>query len=180
MKYHELTLNFLSEKNRSKIFDWISNNPYLDDDFNLKKGFAVTFKREELPEFLEDFKDDKFNTYNFIGFFTYKGGFIEPHVDDDLYLYVKEKINPKFLISLPETIVYYVDVCENMVGGNLIVDNKEYTPITNSAMLLEKNKVHAVTEVKSFDRTRTVLVCEKYNIISKYRDTLDTPIYRYG
>jgi len=180
MKYHELIKDFLKESDRNSILDWIANNPFLDDDENQKKGFASTYKKDELPDWLNSFKDEKYNIYNFIGFFTFVGGFIEPHTDHDLFSYVKRKIDPSFIIGFPETIVYYADVCENMVGGNLIVDDKEITPVTNSAVYLEKNKVHSVTEVKSFDRERIVLVCEKYFLIESYYNKLVTPIHRYG
>ncbi len=177
--YNKLHLNFLTEDNRQQIYKWIETNPNLDQDDNNKLGFASTYSIDQIPDFLESFKDDKFNVYNFIGFYTYKNGFIEPHVDSDFYSYVKRRIDPGLIINLPQTIVYYVDVCKNMIGGEIVVDDK-IKPITNSYIELERNKLHSVTSVESYDTPRMTLVCEKYKILKPYLSKLNLPIHRKG
>lgn len=179
MEYNKLTSNFLDKEERNNILDYITNNP-LYKDYDNKKGFSITYKIDEVPQFLNKFKDKKFNVYNFIGLYTFKNGSIAPHVDCDLLTYIKTKVNPRFIIGYPETIVYYADVCEYMKGGNLIVDNEKFKPVTNSAIKMEKGKVHRVTEVIDYKRPRLVLVCERYNILEKYYNKLNTPIERQG
>jgi len=179
MEYNKLITNFLSEEERNNILDYITNNP-LHKDYDNKKGFSITYKDNEVPDFLNKFREDKFNVYHFIGLYTFRNGSIAPHVDCDLLMYIKTKVNPRFIIGYPETIVYYADVCENMKGGNLIVNEEKFRPITNSAIKMEKGKLHSVTEVIDYKRPRLVLVCERYNLLEKYYNQLNTPIEREG
>ena len=175
----DLNKNYLPEENRKKIFDWIHNHEYLDDDFNGKRCFAVTYKKDDLPDFLKCFIKGNFNVYNFVGFYTLRNGFIEPHIDTDLFDRIKEK-DKNFMIFLPETEVYYADVCPEMQGGEIIVDEKEFKPVTNSSITLPRNTMHSVNKVLKQSRYRTTLVCEKYFLLKKYLDKLNTPWFHKG
>lgn len=176
----KLEENYLSETKRKQIFDWIHNHEYLDDDFNGKRCFAVTYKKDDLPDFLKCFIKGNFNVYNFVGFYTLQNGFIEPHIDTDLFDRVKENYGKDFMIFLPETEVYYADVCPNMKGGEIIVNGEEFKPKTNSSITLPKNTEHSVNAVLEQNKYRTTLVCEKYFILKKYLDKLSTPWYHKG
>ena len=176
----ELEENYLPETQRKQIFDWIHNNEYLDNDSHGKRCFAVTYKKDDLPDFLKFVIKGNYNVYNFVCFYTIQNGFIEPHIDTDLFDRVKEDYGDDFMIFLPETEVYYVDICSNMVGGEIIVNEKEIKPKTNSSITLPKNTLHSVNKVASQTRYRTTLVCEKYFLLKKYLDILNTPWYHKG
>ena len=158
----ELHQNYLPETQRKQIYDWIHNNEYLDDDYNGKRCFAVTYKKEDLPDFLKFVVTGNYNIYNFVGFYTFKG------------------FHKDFMIFLPETEVYYVDICPDMKGGEIIVDNVEFKPKTNSSITLPKKTKHSVNAILEQTKYRTTLVCEKYFILKKYLDKLDTPWYHKG
>ena len=174
----ELEKNVLSEECRSKIYDWIHTNEYLDDE-TVMRSFSVTFKKDEVPDFLNYFIRDNFNVYNFIGFFAGETGYIEPHVDTDLFDRVKG-MDKNFLIFLPDTQVYYVDVDPEMIGGEIIIDDESIKPLTNSTVTMPPNRIHSVNEVKKCKKVRTTLVCERYKIFKTYEDKLETPWYRQG
>jgi len=175
----KLEENYLPEQQRNQIYDWIHNNEYLDDDYNGKRCFAVTYKKEDLPDFLKFVIKGNYNVYNFIGFYTFENGYIEPHVDGDLVERIKEE-QPDFMIFLPETEVYYVDICPEMTGGEIVVDDVQYKPLTNSSIVLPAGAEHSVNSVKYQKNLRTTLVCEKYFILSKYLKRLDSPWYHKG
>tara|TARA_B100001093_G_C26479138_1_gene864063 strand:+ start:160 stop:693 length:534 start_codon:yes stop_codon:yes gene_type:complete len=174
----ELKTNLLSEGYRNEIYNWIHNSEYLDNKSTLR-SFSVTFKKDEVPDFLKHFITGNYNVYNFIGFFAGETGRIEPHVDTDLFDTVKEK-DKSFMIFLPETEVYYVDIDPEMIGGEIVIDETSIKPVTNSSVTIPPNKVHSVNEVKKCKKVRTTLVCEKYKIFKTHIDKLETPWYRVG
>jgi len=180
----KLEKNYLPEHQRNQIYNWIHTHEYLDDDDNGKRCFAVTYKKEDLPDFLKFVIKENFNVYNFIGFYTLKNGYIEPHVDRDLCDRIQGKEIPNipedFFISLPETEVYYADICSKMEGGEIVVDGVSYAPKTNSSITLPRNKEHSVNAITHQEKLRTTLVCEKYFILKKYLKTLQTPLFHKG
>ena len=174
----ELKKNLLSEEYNNKIYDWMHNNEYLDDE-KILKSFSVTFKKDELPDYLQHFIKGNFNVYNFIGILASESGKIPPHVDTDLFRIIKEK-DKSFMIFLPETEVYYVDIDPEMEGGEIVIDDITIKPVSNSSVTLPANKMHSVNEVKKCKKVRTTLVCEKYKIFNTYLNKLETPWYRVG
>tara|TARA_R100000482_G_scaffold74863_1_gene28837 strand:- start:6129 stop:6680 length:552 start_codon:yes stop_codon:yes gene_type:complete len=176
--YNQLIENYFSKDIHKKIFDYVVGNKNILEK-NKKMAFSSTYKTDEIPDFLSGFIHEKYNLYHFVGIQTLKGAHIAPHIDAEVHDYMKKK-DPLFIIGYPEVIVYYADVCEDMVGGDLITNGETIRPITNSAIVLPKNQLHEVTEVKDYKRPRTVLICERYRIIEKYLNKIDTPIHECG
>ena len=65
--------DLLIEDHRQKVVDWITNNENLaafnnttESSDTSREAFACTFKRGDLPETLDFFRDPKTNIYNII------------------------------------------------------------------------------------------------------------------
>lgn len=173
----ELKRNFLDQKQNKFLFYWIHENENLSGEE--KKFFSVTYKKDEIPDYLKFAISDKFNLYNFLGFVSEKGGSVPPHIDTDLFVRIKEEY-PDIIISLPETQLYYVDICEDMVGGFINANDQKFRPISNSSLTLPQNTLHSVDKIEHLTRPRTALVIEKYFIFKKDLEKIKTPLYSKG
>lgn len=181
--------NYLSESERLDIYDWVINSEYLDD-FSLtetgsldtkRRAFSVTYKSEEVPDILRHYVLPDYNIYNFIGIVTEISGDIPEHEDDDLVTHMRSIKCPEIFVKYPgTTVVYYVDICEDMDGGDLLHAGESYHPETNMLVTFPSNEPHSVTEVKSLTRPRVVLVCEKYKLLGPAIKLLNTPLWRAG
>ena len=181
----KLKENYLPEDQCKEIYEWIHTNKYLKDDGEGKRVFCNTYKKDELPNFLKYNIKGIFNVYHFIGMYSVKRGYIAPHMDDDLHETLLDEypdlgIPQKQPWLPPETEVYYVDVCPEMQGGEIVMDDISYTPKRNSSITIPMGKLHSVNSITHQKRFRTALVCEKYFLSKKYLDLLQTPLYKAG
>jgi len=181
----KLKENYLHEDQCKEVYEWIHTNKYLKDDGEGKRVFCNTYKKDELPNFLKYNIKGIFNVYHFIGMYSVKRGYIAPHVDDDLHETLLDEypdlgIPQKQPWLPPETEVYYVDVCPEMQGGEIVMDDISYTPKRNSSITIPMGKLHSVNSITHQKRFRTALVCEKYFLSKKYLDLLQTPLYKAG
>lgn len=182
--------NILTETERKKVVDWITQNEYLDSFNNTsdnedtsRAAFSVTFKSTDLPEILNFMKDKRTNIYNMVGIVTHKSGDIPEHVDDDFVWYMKDNDMPGMFIKHPNTTcVYYANVPEDMTGGDTILkydDIVTVPPKQNSTVEFTSDTPHSVTAMQA-SGPRVVLVCEKYTLLKPALELLNTPIYRKG
>lgn len=88
--------------------------------------------------------------------------------------------HPGMLISKPETVVYYETIDPNMEGGELVIDQNTFKPIENTAVIMSPGTLHAVTAIEKTIKPRVVLVCERYRVLSKYLNGIETPEYKKG
>jgi len=178
----KLKENYLPEDQCKEIYEWILTNKYLTDDGEGKKCCTSTYKKDDLPNFLKYNIKGIYNAYHFIGICSINRGYIAPHVDDDLYetlidTYPDSDIPDPQPWLPPETEVYYVDICPEMQGGEIVMDNIKYEPKRNSSITIPIGKLHSVTPITHQKRFRTALVCEKYFLRKKYLDLLQTPLF---
>ena len=173
--------NILPEEERVKLLKWIVDNPLMENDGCEKRAFAIAFRGEDLPEKLSFFKHDKYNLYNCVFFTTTNNGYIEPHVDTDFLKFVKmsDKYN-HIKMSLPSTVVYYVQVDGDMIGGELVVGDDISMPRENTTLEIGRGVLHSVRKIEHATVPRVAIACERYNIIPSYLDQIKTPIIRPG
>lgn len=184
--------NVVSESHRGNIFDWIVSNESLDifntstdNESTERKAFAITYTKDNLPTVLRYFSAPKTNIYNFIAIITNTSGDIPLHTDDDLTCIMNElHINPIY-VKLPHTTsVHYIDICDQMTGGETIFEciDKEVTipAMTNDMITFPSSIPHAVTAIKSSTKPRVVVVCEKYYILPSGCKELVIGEYRPG
>ena len=177
--------NFLNESDATSVREFLYNSEWWSefsgDDTTKRRAFSVTYKKEDIPENLKEFITEKHNVYHFMGIETCNSGSISEHVDCDFQeIFISE--NPGGRIGLPETVVYYSDIDPEMVGGELILNDyiPPIKPKNNMAVILESNTPHAVNAVVEAKKPRLVLVCERYYILSKYINLVESPKYRDG
>jgi uncharacterized protein YeeX (DUF496 family) len=185
----DITYNIHDELTRNKIYEWVTQSKYLKD-FNKRetiysdtnrKAFAVTFKKSDLPDLLHHYISNDTNIYNFIGIITSAKGDIPEHVDDDFTEYMKSKQFPGIYTKLPHTTcVYYIDICDEMAGGEVIMKTDNYKPVSNMLACFPSDEPHSVTAIEYASKPRVVLVCEKYKLLSSVVNKLETPLYRAG
>ena len=177
--------DFLDDNALSSVSSFLDKSEWWSDfsgDGNTKrKAFSATYKKEDVPKFLEKFLTDKHNLYHFIGIETYNSGAIDEHVDSDFQDYFINN-NPGCRVGLPETVVYYVDIDPDMEGGELILNDyiPPVKPCSNMAVVLESGTPHAVKAVVKADKPRLVLVCERYYILSRFFNSIKSPEFRKG
>lgn len=185
----QIKTNFLDVDHNNQLYKWLTTNEYLDcfdatdtdKSDTQRRAFSITYDINNVPVLLRHYVTDEYNVYNFVGIITETSGDIPEHVDDDLVSYMRSINIPEILIKYPKcTDVYYVDICEDMSGGCLIHENKAYQPQSNMLVTFSSNDLHAVTAVESLSRPRVVLVCEKYKLLSRVVDILNTPVFRSG
>jgi hypothetical protein len=172
-----VTPNFLSEQERVRVKEWITDSYYLDTFGDGRKAFSATFKTGEAPPLLRIFEGDA-NVYHFVGIVTELKGAIVEHIDEELVNYFRDHRDVE--IRYPNTLVYYVDIDENMEGGQLLVDGFSISPQTNMLVQLDPKTPHAVAAVSKLSKPRIVLVCEQYKLLKYNVDFLDTPKYERG
>ena len=177
--------DFLNDIDKALVKDflykskWWSN--FSGDKTTKRRAFSATYKKEDLPKELSEFVTEKHNVYHFIGIETCNSGSISEHVDCDFQeIFISE--HPGGRIGLPETVVYYADIDKSMEGGELILNDyiPPVKPVSNMAVILESGTPHAVNAVVKANKPRLVLVCERYYILSKYIDLVESPKYREG
>ena len=180
--------NYLSNSDREDILRWILNNQHLQE-FNTttessdtdRLAFSATFTKNNLPDIFKTFIDKKSNVYNFICVVTRSVGDIPEHVDDDLTCYMRTNDFCPMYVKLPsKTEVYYVDICDRMVGGELQVDDKQIKPETNMLVSIPGGVSHSVRGIDKCTRPRVALVCEHYRLLRHVVEQLNTPNYRHG
>lgn len=184
----DIQREFIDNDHRLKIKDWICENENLekfDDEIEIETtsrlAFSVTYNTQSVPDILSHYITDDHNVYNFVGIVTTSSGYISEHIDDDLVVYLNSINTPQVLIKYPQqTAVYYVDICCDMVGGELIYDNIKYKPETNMLVTFPSNEPHAVEAIKQTTKPRIVLVCERYNLLSIIANRFTTPNWRQG
>ena len=165
----------------SKLWESFSDNKKTD-----REAFNFTLKQDELPGFLVQFKSLKHNLYHFVAIRTYKSGSIDEHIDFALGEELIHK-QPDMFISNPETVVYYKTIDSDMKGGELKLwesvrkgDHNYFKPTENTAVILAPGTPHAVSAIEETGKPRVVLVCERYRVLSKYLNNIETPEYRRG
>ena len=177
--------DFLNDVDKTLVKDflyhskWWSN--FSGDRDTKRRAFSATYKKDDIPKELSEFKTEKHNVYHFIGIETCNSGSISEHIDCDFQeIFISE--NPGCRIGLPETVVYYADIDKNMKGGELILNDyiPPVKPTSNMAVVLESGTPHAVNAVVEAKKPRLVLVCERYYILSRYIDLVESPKFREG
>lgn len=174
---------FLTKEKKDALSVFLENSSYWesfsDSKHTERDAFNFTLKADELPDFLSEFKTPKHNLYHFVAIRTYKSGSIEEHADFALGEVLMHK-HPGMLISKPETVVYYETIDPNMEGGELVIDQNTFKPIENTAVIMSPGTLHAVTAIEKTIKPRVVLVCERYRVLSKYLNGIETPEYKKG
>ena len=184
--------NVVPESLRKEIFDWVVSNDNLDI-FNAstinsstdREAFAVTYTKDNLPTILSYFSAPKTNIYNFIAIVTRISGDIPTHTDDDLTCVMNGMdINPIY-VKLPHTTsVHYIDICDQMTGGDTIfecIDKEVIIPAKQNNMVTFPSSIpHAVTAINSSTKPRVVIVCEKYYMLPSGYKKIVTGRYRSG
>lgn len=180
MNIHE---EFLSREKKEALSVFLGSSSYWESFSNSKytkrDAFNFTLKEDELPDFLSEFKSLKHNLYHFVAIRTHKSGSIDEHVDFALGEVLIQK-QPGMFISKPETVVYYETIDSDMKGGELVIDGEVFKPGENTAVVMSPNTPHAVTAIEKTDKPRVVLVCERYRVLSKYLNDIETPNYQKG
>ena len=157
------------------IYNWIVSNELLSDPENGKRGFNITYRDIDLPDFLNFCSCTKYNVYHVIGLILDTDVKIDAHIDCELMSHRHQ------FLTLPNTYIYYVDIDENMKGGDLVIESDTVIrPVSNMAIVNEAGIEHSVTEIKYCSKPRIMLVCERYRFFKRYYDALRTPIYAKG
>lgn len=173
----KVTHNFLTDRERPYVKEWVTDSYYLDSFGTDRQAFSATFKDTDLPPLLHPFKSTA-NAYHFVGIITGEKGAISEHIDEELVNYFLEHRGVH--IRYPETLIYYIDVDDNMEGGQLLAEGTSVSPQTNMAIQIDPKTPHSVTSITESNKPRIVLVCERYKLLKFNLDYLDTPIYERG
>ena len=169
--------NVFSQDVRERIYNLvIGNHPIGEQKMHLRD---VTHSKETLPGDLRWVVRNDCNVYNFLCMSYTVSDELEEHVDEDLVPHLKNAGVPAYYIKNPvETTVYYIDVCEEMVGGELIYGDKIIQPKTNMCITFPSDTPHSVNEVSHVTRPRVTLVCEKYRLLPGVFKYMKFPWYR--
>ena len=180
---YQIIDKFLDIDDRCSLSTFLDNSSYWDSfsegTTTNRVAFSFTLKADELPDYLLKFKTSKHNLYHFVAIKTFKSGAIEEHVDFALGEDLIEE-QPGIMISRPETVIYYETIDNEMLGGKLILRDTEITPKENTAVILNPGVPHGVSEIQRTEKPRTVFVCERYRVLSKYLNNIKTPEYSRG
>lgn len=173
--------NILTENSREKLLNWILNNSLLEDDEYEKKAFAIAWCDKTLPAKLSFFKTPEYNVYNCVFFTTTNNGYIEEHIDTDFVKFLKTTSRYSHIIAgYPSTSVYYVQIDDNMVGGELVVGDEMVKPRQNSCLEIGRGVRHSVNKILKTNLARVAIACERYKIMSSHMNQIDFPIARPG
>lgn len=155
----------------------------LNRDFIGTKGFSVVFQRSHLHEverqfpffkpYLERALEPSCNAFYLNPLLLRQGSRVDPHIDRSLRSYCKE-IDPPLVVS-----VLYVQVPENLQGGELVLKNykqqvAQIKPQTNTLLHFQGDLTHSVNAVM-LPGERLSLVCEQYSLTDK--ELQDIPDY---
>ena len=181
MTYQVLN-NFLNDKEIERLSTFLDESKFWESfsahEKTARDAFNFTLRADELPDFLTKFKSPKHNLYHFVAIRTYKSGSIDEHID---FALGEQLIHDRgMLISKPETVVYYETIDPDMKGGELVISGDIFKPVENTAVIMAPNTTHAVTAIEEAVKPRVVLVCERYRVLSKYLNDIETPNYQKG
>lgn len=178
----EITTKVLSPGEVEHVDEWFlttltSINNVIDNNKNLE--FAVSFRLEELPECLSFLCTDRANLYNIIGLHTITNHEIPTHVDDDLIHIMRKQNIPSIYVKPPiETTVYYLDICKQMRGGELVFEQFKFKPESNTLITFPGNLPHSVSSIDYSTKPRLSIVCEKYKLYKTALKEIKTPNLR--
>ena len=135
---------------------------------------ASTSKSLEGPHvhliILDDILDPDCNLFHMVAMVLYASSEITEHIDDNLIHTYGDDI-----IKHPKcTTVYYANVPDSMIGGELISENLTITPVTNSLITIPGNVPHRVTEITQATEPRITLIIEQYKVIKYNLQKYDT------
>ena len=176
--------DYLNDNDVNNIHDWLSSKHRYWSNFDCdsktkRKAFNVTYKKNDVPIALKEFIDKRYNLFHFVVIETNSYGRIDKHIDSDFKDIMVESI-PGSLITAPETVIYYLDVDDDMKGGELVVDNSIVKPKTNTVVFLPREKYHSVNEIEKSSKPRLCIVCERYFIRTKLLKEIESPVFRKG
>lgn len=170
--------NVLTDKDLKELKTGILSSKYLSTnnlnrDFVSSKGFSIVFTRKGISEvskhfpffskYLELALDPYCNAFYLNPLLLKSDSRVDPHIDRSLRSYLKT-IDTPLLVS-----VLYLQVVENLLGGELTLTNNKKTlgkikPKTNMLLYFQGHLTHSVNQLKS-DGERLSLVCEQYNLL---------------
>lgn len=143
----------------------------LNRDFIRTKGFSVVFQRSQITTvelqfpffkpYLDRALQPNCNAFYLNPLLLKQGSRVDPHIDRSLRSYCKV-IEPPLCVS-----VLYVQVPENLEGGELILRNHrqqqvgKIQPQVNTLVYFQGDLTHAVNAVQT-PGMRLSLVCEQY------------------
>jgi predicted 2-oxoglutarate/Fe(II)-dependent dioxygenase YbiX len=147
----------------------------LNRDFVGTKGFSVVFRRSHLTTMAEKFPyfmlylekalQPDCNAFYLNPLLLKTGSRVDPHIDRSLRSYCKT-VNPPDVVS-----VLYVDVAENLEGGELVLRSHKrqvgkIRPQLNTLLWFQGDLTHSVNAVagEGGKTERLSLVCEQYNL----------------
>jgi hypothetical protein len=144
----------------------------LTSDFVGTRGFSVVFTREGIPQvvqrwsafgpYLDRLLDPACNAFYLNPLILVGGSRVDPHIDRSLRAYCKTVDTPA-LVS-----VLYVQVPENLVGGELVLRHGKrqvgrVVPEVNKVVRFQGDLSHEVTAVgEAASGRRLSVVCEQY------------------
>lgn len=186
MAYYQQYPEAFSPNYLRKLQKRILASPYftvnnLNRDFIGTRGFSVVFRRSHIDQveqqfpFLKNYLDRALqpdcNAFYLNPLLLTLGSQVNPHIDRSLRSYCKT-IAPPAWVS-----VLYVEVPQNLVGGELILRTEkrqvgQIHPQPNTLIVFQGDLTHAVTAVTS-PGSRLSLVCEQYNL--EDRELQDIP-----
>ena len=169
--------NSFSCDEREKIYNLVIGDHFTNNQNTGLKD--VTYSIETLPKELNSFVRNDCNIYNFICMLYTVSDEVEEHVDEDLVPHLTHAGVPVYYIKPPvETTVYYIDVCDEMIGGELICKEATIQPKTNMCITFPSDMPHSVNEVTHVTRPRVTLVCEKYRLLPGVLKYIKLPWFR--
>ena len=155
----------------------ILNSPYLgssqlSDNFTGTRGFSLIFKRSGIAKVIEEFPylqpyieialKQSCNAFYLNPLVLELGNEVQPHVDCSISSY-------DMVMTIPNLVsVLYVQVPEDIKGGELVLQNKERVlkvipPEFNTLLYFLGNLTHSVKPFYS-SQYRISLICEQYNL----------------
>ena len=175
----DVSKDILSEKSRASmsvaLFGHDINQP-TNQKLQLRD---VTHTIDTLPIELEWMVREDCNIYNFICMSCVLSDEVEEHTDEDLVPHLIHAKVPGYYIKPPiETSVYYMDVCEDMRGGEYVCGDIVVRPESNMCITFPSQSSHSVREVTFTSKPRLTVVCEKYKILPVVERYINFPWYR--
>ncbi len=179
-KCYSSSLNRFPPDYLDQLHQEILSSPYLSsnqlgDGFAKTKGFSIAFTRSGIPQveakfpylkpYLQTVLKSACNAFYLNPLVLEGHSYVDPHIDCSLGVYPMEMINPR-LVS-----ILYVEVPEDLQGGQLVLQEEELEPwkITPQKNLLIHFLgwiLHSVTAVQS-QHQRISVICEQYNLESE-------------
>jgi len=180
----QIEYNIFTNEYRKEIIQGITSCQYLaatdPGTKNIKEAFCTTFTINQKVQvenylpfidiILDDILDPDCNLFHMVAMVLYASSEITEHIDDNLIHTYGDDI-----IKHPKcTTVYYANVPDSMIGGELISENLTITPVTNSLITIPGNVPHRVTEITQATEPRITLIIEQYKVIKYNLQKYDT------